>query len=528
MVNLILPENILAGLMEIIEEKLGLYFPREKWDDLERALQLSFSELGHTDIESFSKHIIKDNISSDELEILAANLTVGETYFFREPNSLNAFEYNILPDIVKAGNLCGRSLRIWSAGCATGEEPYTIAMILKNSIPSIDDWDITILATDINMKFIHKARAGVYTKWSFRDVPRWITDKYFVQRNENLYELKGEIKNMVTFSYLNLMDENYPSVLNDTNAMDVIFCRNVLMYFSENNIKRVAGKFNNSLREGGYCIVSQTELSEYYFNEYQRVNSSGSIIYKKDSFKKPASATAPLLWKNVLNRRNTGSVVNPAETSLMEIKLPEIHFFKVSSDAENNGNAEFKEINEIEKINRTHKINKTEETEGIDQIRELYETGSYDDALKRLIPFVSLKTAGSEAFAMLARIYADKGILDEAEKCCREAIVIDNMNPGYHYLLATIYREKGVLTEAVSSLRKAIYLNPDFIIAYYTLGIIAVRQNKKPEAEKYLDTALSLLKKYGPDEFIPESEGIPAGRLAGIIESVKARLYNEP
>ncbi len=494
----VLHETVLNELTNSIQESMGLFFAKDKWGDLERGLLSIHDQLGYRDIESLAVNIINNLISTAEKEALASALTIGETYFFREMNSLNAFEYTILPELIKAGN---RRIRIWSAGCASGEEPYTIAMILKKALPDIDSYDISILATDINMKFIRKALSGIYTRWSFRDVPHWIIDKYFIRRDENEFELADEIKKMATFSYLNLMDDSFPSLLNDTNAMNVIFCRNVLMYFSGETIKKVTHKFLNSLDEGGYFIVSQTELSEYYFNEFHSVRSSGGIVYRKVSDKKqkelftpesaPAShkkhaAAGSSLKRFIFSERS--SPAPPAEP------LPEKSGIKTSAKND------------------------------IDLIRDLYDKGDYDAAMSRLIPLVSAEKNNSEALTLLARVYANKGKLGDALKYCMDAVAADSMNPSNHFLIASIYKETGVHDQAVSALRKAIYLNSDFIMAYYTLGILLLGQNNRKDAEKNLDTALSLLKNFKSDQFVPESEGIPAGRLIEIIESVKMRL----
>ncbi len=493
MVKFRLQESVLTELMEIIRESIGLYFPLEKWKDIERALNSIYSDLGYDNIESFAEKIIKNDISRDELDTLAAALTVGETYFFRETNSLNAFEYNILPELVKSGT---RRLRIWSAGCATGEEPYTIAMILKNTIPSIEEWDITILATDINLNFIKKALAGIYTRWSFRDVPEWIIAKYFINRGENRFEISSEIKKMVTFSYLNLMEENYPSILNDTNAMHVIFCRNVLMYFSAGNIKKVVRKLHSSLNEGGFFIVSQTELSEFYFSDFQAQHSSGAIVYKKESVRKKDP---------VYTFRSTPI---PGKKHIYESDIDTNVF---SAD-------------DYKIIPAGNLIPEKQTEYDLALIKKLYEDGEFDDALNKLITLISVERDNSEALALLARVYANKGMLDEAEKRCMEAVALDDLNAVNYFLLASIHKENGNPADAVLNLRKAIYLNSGFIMAYYTLGIIALGQKSIKDAEKNLDTALSLLKKYKPDEYVPESEGIPAGRLAEIVESVRMRL----
>ena len=170
--------------------------------------------------------------SRNQIEILASYLTIGETYFFREKQTFEILEERILADLIKTRRQNERRLRIWSAGCCTGEEPYSIAMLLSKMLPDLKDWNISILATDINPRFLHKASEGVYSKWSFRDCPQGVKERYFRKAKEDRLEILPDIKKMVTFSYLNLVEDSYPSLSNCTNAMDVIFCRNVLMYFA--------------------------------------------------------------------------------------------------------------------------------------------------------------------------------------------------------------------------------------------------------------------------------------------------------
>lgn len=503
MADLLLHENILKSLMETIEETLGLYFPREKWGDLERALLSVCSETGYESIDLFAGRIIGCLLDRNEMEALASALTVGETYFFRETGSLKALEYHILPEIVNKAAVKGRRIRIWSAGCATGEEPYTVAMIIKNVIPDIDGWDIKILATDINMQFIKRALAGVYGAWSFRDVPHFITDKYFVKKSENRFELKDEIKEMVSFSYLNLMDNSYPSVLNETNGMDVILCRNVLMYFSGDNIKKVVSKVHSALNEGGYFIVSQTELSEYYFHDFRSLSYPGAVIYQKDSFRKIQNDIIPPVFPGSEIKRETLNPRSEPEVSVIS------GYTSPSMD---------------KSFTENHPADVHDASDEIADIIKLYQEGEHEAAVNKLVHYVADVRDNPDAYALLSRIYADKGMPEDAVRYCLEAVKIDGLNPGYHFLLASIYKETGNLADAVSSLRNVIYLNPGFIMAYYNLGIIALGQNKSGDAGKNFDTALSLLKKIRPDEDVPESGGIPADRLAEIIESVKMRL----
>ena len=182
-----------------------------------------------------------------QIEILANHLTVGETYFFRDKELFKTLEKPVLSKLIQSRHRSGRHLRVWSAGCSTGEEPYSVAILLSKMIPDLRDWNITILATDISPLALQKAAGAVYGHWSFRDVQPEIQNGFFNQREDGHFELLPRIREMVTFSYLNLVEDTYPSLFNNTNAMDIIFCRNVLMYFVPELAGKVARNFHRSL-----------------------------------------------------------------------------------------------------------------------------------------------------------------------------------------------------------------------------------------------------------------------------------------
>ncbi len=205
-----------------------------------------------------------------QIEILASHLTVGETYFFRDKRLFKTLEESILSELIQLRRNSGRYLRIWSAGCSSGEEPYSIAILLSKMIPDIGDWGITILATDINTRFLQKAADGVYGNWSFRDIEPGIKEGFFNQKEDGRFEVLSRIREMVTFSYLNLVEDAYPSLVNNTNALDIIFCRNVLMYFVPELAGKVVRNLHRSLVDGGFLIVSPTESSIPIFSQFTR------------------------------------------------------------------------------------------------------------------------------------------------------------------------------------------------------------------------------------------------------------------
>ena len=281
-----LSEHTLMQLSEFISTNLALNFPKERWDDLTRNITSASKEFGFSDIELFIQHIISTPLNRESIENLASNLTINETYFWREPQTFEALTLNLIPELIRRGNNGEKRIRIWSAGCSSGEEPYSIAIALDSCIPDIQNWNISILATDINNLNIMKAKAGIYGQWSFRGTPLWLKEKYFIQKPANKFELISSIKAMVRFEYLNLSEDIYPSTINGTNAIDIIFCRNVLMYFNQDRFRQIARRLYNSLCNEGYLIVSASELSIQNFPDYQPVKLREMILYQKSDKQK--------------------------------------------------------------------------------------------------------------------------------------------------------------------------------------------------------------------------------------------------
>lgn len=470
----ILSESLLEQFSRFVESHMGLSFPKEKWNDLDRGIQYACKEFGCDNEETFAENMMTYPLTKRQIEILAGSLTVGETYFFREKIVLEAFEYQILPELIRLRRGTEQHLRIWSAGCSSGEEPYTIAVILKRMLADIKDWGLTLLATDINPLFLEKAAKGVYTKWSFRDVPEWVMGRYFTNRGDNGLEILSDIKKMVTFSYINLMKDDYPSLMNNTNAMDVIFCRNVLIYFAPENIKKLIQNFHRCLLDGGWLIVSQTELIDEYFPGFEKTNIDGAILYRK-ACSKEKKAEAGI--------RNEPPVQRKKKEALPAVSAQNLYKDAVAA----------------------------------------YEQGKYSAAKEILNRLLSTDRSNANALSLMSRICANEGKLDDALHYCREAIDADNLNPGYYYLQSAILKEKGFAKETMESLKKAVYLDSNFALAYFAMGNLALSSGNRTEAEKHFNNALLLLKKHRPEETLPESEGMTAGRLIEVIEAMKWR-----
>src|SRR5438477_1197374 len=271
----------LSQLSERVASQMGLHFPRERWPDLEKTIRSVATEFDAPDAETCLQQLLSKPLSKHQIEILASALTVGETYFFREKRSFEILSERVLPGLIAARQENQRPLRIWSAGCCTGEEPYSIAIALDRTFPERSQWRVTILGTDINPRFLEKAAAGVFSDWSFRNAPSWLKEEYFKPVGPHRFEILPRIKKLVTFEYLNLAEDPYPSLSNNTEAMDLIFCRNVLMYFSPAQAANFVRGFHRALVGSGWLFVSAVEASTEMFSQFVPECTGDAVTYRK-------------------------------------------------------------------------------------------------------------------------------------------------------------------------------------------------------------------------------------------------------
>ncbi len=509
-------EETLYKLSRFVTDQLGLSFPRERFADLKRGLIFAAREFDFTDAEACITWLLSSSLSRRQIEVLASHLTVGETYFFRDSNLFKVMEEEIVPGLVSKRRTAARHLRIWSAGCASGEEAYSVAILLHKLIPDLEDWNITIRATDINPDFLKKAENGIYGEWSFREAPMWIRS-YFIKDKDSRYRIAPWIKKMVNFSYLNLAEDSYPSLTGNTNAMDVILCRNVLMYFEAGRAGSVIRKLYRALVDGGWLIVSACEVSNEFFSPFATIQYPGAILYRKD-----------------LARAGTVEIPAWKERAL----VPEPQFTcgpAFSGESPLNTGFTFPEPQPKpdSPLQPSHEVPEVPAPENhpydqsllYNQALDFYNQGLYPAAATLLIELCS-SNSHINAITLLARALANQGNLAEAKEWCEKAVILDKLNPDLHYLLGIILYELGRLDAAMASLKRSLYLDQDFILAHFTLANINRSAERFKESNKNYKNALALLDAMAPDRVLPESEGITAGRLKEIINSTYGKNGN--
>ena len=273
---------------DLIADRLGLDFPERRRADLERGLARVLRSRPATTPHEVLAWLGALPADSHEWRRVAADLTVGETYFFRDGGCFEALEQKVLSALVQSRRAEGaHRLRLWSAACATGEEPYSIAMVLDRLLPDRADWTVTILATDISGKALEAAQRGRYREWALRETPAAIRHRYFRRLPDESFELDPHIRAGVTFAPLNLAGDAYPSLVTNTVAMDLILCRNVLMYFTPEAQRAAVARLQRALVPGGWLVVSPAEASSELFSPLTAVNFPGAIFYRKTPAARP-------------------------------------------------------------------------------------------------------------------------------------------------------------------------------------------------------------------------------------------------
>ncbi|HEY4356301.1 MAG TPA: CheR family methyltransferase [Acidobacteriaceae bacterium] len=493
-----LSDDLLEPLSSWLAVHTGLHFPKERWLDLNRGVTAVARALQFPNTESYVRSLLSSAASKAQIEGIVRHLTVGETYFFRHQASLTALRTHALPALIQSRRQTGRSLRIWSAGCCTGEEPYSLAILLQQTLLDWREWDIRILATDINTHFLQRARHGSYRDWSFRETDSSFQRTYFTNPQKDCFEILPEIKAMVTFAYLNLAEESYLSPFGEVRGMDLILCRNVLIYFSPEQARKTVQRLHGSLAPDGWLTVSPSEASQTLMSDFFPVLSPGAILYAKEGGRK-VNASPPALWQPS-EWRLSETVPEPTPPD----KLPTPNFVAEHP------------VPALQAAPVRQPISAEE------QAHALYELGDYAGASEILLAALSESPRDAPAMALLARMRANQGKLTEALGWCEKAITADKLNPSGHYLLAAILQEEGHFAAAATSLERALYLDPNFVLAHFSLGNLRQRQGKHHESVRHFRNALRALRACPANVALPESDGITPERLAEIIESTMA------
>ena len=287
-------DTVVADVFDLaaqrVEAATGLTFAGMRRRQFDAALERMAAALGLPGAAACASWLLAGPWDDARSAVCARFLTIGETYFLREPRALG-----LVCDQARAllARRAARPLRIWSAGCCTGEEPYSIALALRRDVPQLPPGRVDILATDLNDAFLDVARAGIYRRWSFRRTDPAGLAPFVRPLGDGRYEIDAALRAQVRFARLNLADAVYPSAATGTLAQDVIFCRNVLMYFGPAQAERVVARLRDCLVDGGWLVVNPSEASTRLFRGFTPVYLEDAVFFRKDAQPLPVPPPVP-------------------------------------------------------------------------------------------------------------------------------------------------------------------------------------------------------------------------------------------
>lgn len=440
-------------LAQLAARQIGLRIPVGAHDRFVGMLRERAAHLGYASLNDY-QIFLAGRQATEEWEELARVFTCGETFFFRDHGQIDLLRLRLLPELI-AQHRNDKTLRLWSAGCASGEEVYSLAMLVDMLLPKRDGWNILILGTDIDSKAIAKAQRRRYGQWSFRMVPAELQQRYFHLEGKE-WILDERISRMVTFRVVNLVNEPFPNSASELHDMDLILCRNVFIYFNPAAVYAVAAKFAATLREGSYLLTAHTELIGHPVRELESRLFVEGVVYQRVSYQSviarpvspPSLSVTTKAWRAPPVARPSISLTAKAPPAAAQVTSP-----------------------------------------------------------------VSLPVAlNDEVLLKEARAHADRGEFNLAEQICHKALAVNPLAAVPYFLLAQLAQVKGDFDLAKECLNKAIYLDSHFVAAYLELAALCERAEDISRAQALRSAALGIVRGMPNGEVIEQYE-MTAGEL---------------
>jgi chemotaxis protein methyltransferase CheR len=501
----------------IVRQRAGIEIPDARKSDLEKGVRAALEVTRAADANALYELLAeKGPRGAAAFEAMVPAITINETHFFRNRPQMTALETEILPQLIEARRET-RRLRIWSAACSSGEEPYSLAILIDRLLPDRDKWDVLIHGTDIDHTALAKAHAGLYGNWSFREVPQDVKDEYFTSADEHRFELSPKIRRMVKFSRLNLVDDPYPSPETVTDRMDLVVCRNVLIYFNEETIQRIVDRFHDSLVDGGWLIVGHAEPSQEIFHRFQVSNFPGTILYRRlrSAPVVPAAPSAPSVRSAECGVR---ALATPAPRTSPPVPRRPLAPAKTAAPGRAPTPAKRPvSVRPLRPVGGKQAAGPVPAGGPAEEAFALFESGKSGEAINKLEQLAAESPKDYRAPYLLAKIFASKVRFAEAERWIDIAISNRELAAEAHYLRGIALQEQGKLEPALEAFRRSVFLDHTFVLGHFAAAGVFARTGQAGRAQKSLATVAELLAGKPGDQALPEGDGLTVGRLRELV-----------
>ncbi len=445
------PDAGFAALKQRIIARTGHAYYQDKDDLLWERVQRRLAATGLGDSTAYLERLEDTGRGEAEWAALEAEITIGETFFFRYAEQFDALATRILPELI-ARNRDRRRIRIWSAGCASGAEPYSIAIVLRNLLGDAwDDWHVSIVGTDMNAAAIAAARRAEFGRWALRSLSDGDRTRYFRQASATTWSLRPAWRSAVQFerhNLLSLLDGTSPLQFTD---FDLILCRNVLIYFHPDMAIRIVAALGACLVDDGWLLIGHAEPNPAFAAFLRPVNLPGTTVYRRGQVPEPPTVVVPAAFVPMLP---------PAPPPAAK---PQSNPLPVPAE--------------------------------------------------RPQPQPVPSAAGLDDVVEAVRAQADRGELEAAQRTCRAGIEANPTSPALHFYDGLVARALGDGHEAEAAFRKAIYLDRDFALAHHHLGLLLLDTGRVRAGRRSIGHAARIAGAMDGTLLLDQGDGMTAGAL---------------
>lgn len=495
-------DSFLQPLMDYVISATGLMYYADRRREFAAHVTTRLQALEIDDCHGYLQFIQTGPSGNEELDRLITLLTIGETHFFRHRELFQALEKTVFPSLIEK-NRTHRRLRIWSAGCSIGAEAYSLSMLLRRRFADyLSHWDVQIIGTDINRDFLARASAGIFEDWALRAVSPEDRDAYFSHDGKR-WSVKEAFREGVSFAYHNLASSQFSSPLGERAACDLVLCRNVMIYFSQDVVRQAIRNLHTCLATDGWLVVGHAEHNMNWFRSFRTLMSSGAVIYQKP---------APQL-----------DVIGPRAEwgfDLGDFARTTHGFYRSPELGENTSNS----FATASDLCLSH-CDANDAAANCDEHPRLmaeadspqsHLSHSAADGLRAEPRGERRKKFGSlplSATLQEIRSLADRGEMEEALEHCRTLQRFNALDPSPHFYQALILQQRNDDAGAEQSLRRAIYLDRNHLLAHYYLGLLLQKQQQIARAARSFHNVIKLSSERSPDEQIAHADALTVADL---------------
>ncbi|MEG3640938.1 CheR family methyltransferase [Magnetococcus sp. PR-3] len=447
------------ALAQLVRSRLGITVRDHQILPFRRGIQQTLDRFGLSSYHDLTQLIAQASGHDPIMESLVAGVTVGESYFFRDPQQISFLEQRfLLPLLDERRQQNNPTLRIWSAGCSDGQELYTLLLVLDRLIPKHEAWQVHALGSDINKEALDRARQGRYSDWAMRGVSDHLKQTHFLPDGSHWQLQTQRFKASVKFHYLNLIEGGYPSVLQGTSQQDLILCRNVFIYFDNPTVDSIVERFARCLAPGGILVTGACDYVPNHIPGLVYRHEGDTFFFEKSKEDNLGMSEAS----------NTYKPTPPVQTR------PQTSDYKATPIRET--------------------ASETLSAPNLDGLMSSLCTGDYDTVLKQTERLSPIQTQHHIPLLRRAQGLSALGQLDEAKAVLQALVDRDELNEEAHFLLGLVAMEQGNEKVAEEELRKVMLLSRNHLLSHYHMGFLKINQGRVEAGERLLNRALTLLK----------------------------------